>query len=68
MASMVPPVNTVSLSGSVPAASHMGTTTGICDADDPDLTEQLGVPLAARVQPGQDVVTAVSMAGTPDRA
>ena len=52
-ASMVPPVMTASLSGSVPAAWPIGTTVGICDSATPEGGQQVGVPAPVRVQRAQ---------------
>ncbi len=67
-ASMVPPVNTVSVPGSVPPASHMGTTTGSWDGSTPNLSrsEVFHSPLACR--PPKEATMAESTAATPDRA
>ena len=49
-ASMVPPVMTASLPGSVPAAWPIGTTVGICASDTPMRRQQLGVPAPVGVE------------------
>ncbi len=68
MASIDPPVNTVSLPGRVPPAAAIGTTVGSCDG---------AMPMASRIslfhfppawRSPMEAVTPVSMAGTPARA
>ena len=68
MASMDPPVKTVSVPGRVPPAAHIGTTSGSCASRTPmpASISEFHFPPACRAP--IDAVTPVSMAGTPESA
>ena len=67
-ASMVPPVITASLPGSVPAACPMGTTVGICAVATPRDASSSAFHRPRAWSAPSAAVTPVSMAGRPDSA
>ena len=67
-ASMVPPVMTASLPGSVPAAWPMGTTVGICSSATPNECSNSAFQRPCVWSRPSDAVTPVSTAGRPESA
>ncbi len=67
-ASMVPPVITVSLPGSVPAAWPIGATNGICASVTPREERRSVFQWPRECSEPNDAVTPVSIAGNPERA